>query len=84
VRHLASRSFWKLYDGLPEEARRLADEKYQLLKSDPHHASLHLKRIGKVWSVRAGLRYRALGHDIPDGIQWFWIGTHADHDKLIG
>lgn len=84
MRHFASRSFWKLYDELPEEVRRLADEKFRLLKSNPRHASLHLKRIGKLWSVRAGQHYRALGHDIPEGIQWFWIGTHADYDKLIG
>ena len=58
----------------------MADEKYELLKADPRHPSLHFKRIGSVWSVRAGLHYRALGHDVPDGIQWFWIGTHAEYD----
>ena len=84
MKHHASRRFWRLYEGLPEDVRRLADEKYALLKSDPHHPSLHFKRIGSVWSVRAGQHYRALGHDVPDGIQWFWIGTHADYDKLIG
>lgn len=84
MKHYASGRFWALYQELPEHIRKLADEKYQLLKADPHHSSLHLKRIGKVWSVRAGQHYRALGHDVPDGIQWFWIGTHAEYDKLIG
>jgi len=63
----------------------LADEKYALLKSDPHHPSLHLKRVGRFWSCRVGLHYRVLGADGPHGdVVWFWIGTHADYDKLIG
>lgn len=84
MRHHASRRFRSLYDELPDDVRTLVDKKYELLKSDPHHRSLNLKRIGNLWSVRAGKHYRALGHDVPDGIQWFWIGTHADYDKLIG
>lgn len=35
-----------------------------------------------MWSVRVGLSYRALGTDNPDGIVWFWIGSHAQYDKL--
>jgi len=34
--------------------------------------------------VRVGLHYRALGIDVKDGVCWFWIGTHADYDKIIG
>lgn len=83
MRHYASRKFWKLYNELPDEIRKLADEKYTLLQADPRHPSLHFKRIGSVWSVRAGQHYRALGHDVADGIQWFWIGSHAEYDKLI-
>lgn len=60
------------------------DKKFQLLKSDPKHPSLHFKRIGKVWSVRVGEHHRALGHDAGDGVQWFWIGTHADYDRIVG
>ena len=84
MKHYASRKFWKLYGELPDDVRKLADAKYQLLKADPRHPSLHLKRIGPVWSVRAGEHYRALGHDVTGGIQWFWIGTHAEYDKLVG
>jgi hypothetical protein len=54
------------------------------LKADPTHPSLHFKKIGKkYWSVRAGLDYRALGVEAESGISWFWIGTHAEYDKLI-
>lgn len=69
---------------MPSAARAVADKNFALLKADPRHPSLHFKRIGKIWSVRVGDRYRALGHDVPDGIQWFWVGSHAEYDKLIG
>ena len=83
MKHFASRRFWQLYAGLSPEVRELADHAYQRLKSDPRHPSLHFKKIGdRVWSVRVGAHHRALGHDVPEGIRWFWIGTHADYDNL--
>ena len=84
MKHWASQKFWALYEALPVEVRELAEKNFELLTADPRHPSLHFKRIGSVWSVRVGGHYRALGHDVADGIQWFWIGTHADYDKLIG
>ena len=75
MKHYASPAFWALYNKLPAEVRTLADKNYELLKSDERHPSLHFKRIGPLWSVRVGGHYRALGHDVDDGVQWFWIGT---------
>jgi hypothetical protein len=43
-----------------------------------------LKKTGKYWSVRIGLKYRAIAVEIDEGLLWFWIGTHADYDDLIG
>jgi hypothetical protein len=84
LKHFASRRFWKAYEALAPDVRALADKSYELLKADPQHPSLHFKRIGPLWSVRVGRRYRALGHDVDGGLLWFWIGTHAEYDKLIG
>ncbi len=36
-----------------------------------------------MWSARVGAHYRALGFDHDDAILWFWIGSHADYDKLM-
>jgi hypothetical protein len=69
---------------MPVHVRAIADKNYALLKVDPQHPSLRFKKIGTVWSARVGDRYRALGHDVDGGINWFWIGTHSDYDKLIG
>jgi hypothetical protein len=72
-------------EALPEAIRDLADKNYELLKTDPRHPSLHFKRIGRLWSVRIGDQYRAVGiNDVPEGIYWIWIGTHAEYDRLIG
>jgi hypothetical protein len=84
LRHFASPRFWEAYRTLPREIRELADKSFALLKSDPRHPSLHFKRIGNVWSVRVGDHYGALGDEVPGGVHWFWIGTHADYDDLIG
>jgi len=29
------------------------------------------------------MHYRALAVEILDGLLWFWIGSHADYDKII-
>ena len=84
MKHYASSRYWASYEALPTRIRALADKNFALLKSDPRHPSLHFKHIGRLWSVRVGDRYRALGMDVDEGIMWFWIGTHADYDKIVG
>jgi len=36
-----------------------------------------------ICSARVGARYRAVGLRDGDVIIWFWIGSHADYDKLM-
>jgi hypothetical protein len=83
LRHLASPQFWTCLAALPDNVRQLARENYEILKANPYHPSLHLKRIGRYWSVRVGRSYRALGVDAPEAILWFWIGTHAEYDRMV-
>jgi hypothetical protein len=83
MNHFASPAFWSAYQNLPDAVRELADKNYALLKSNPRHPSLHFKRTGLFWSVRIGLRYRALATEVDGGLLWFWIGSHADYDALI-
>jgi len=64
--------------------RILADKNYRLLKENPKHPSLNLKKVGDYWSVRIGLGHRALGVEVDGGLLWFWIGSHAQYDKMIG
>ena len=83
MKHFASPAFWQAYTNLPDAIRALADKNYALLKENPRHPSLQLKKVGRFWSVRVGRSYRAVGVDAADGIVWFWIGTHAEYDKLV-
>jgi hypothetical protein len=83
VKHLTTPQFWQLYRQLPEAVQQLADKNYELLKADPQHPSLHFKRIEDFWSVRVGAHYRALGFDHEGSVLWFWIGSHAEYDKIV-
>ncbi|WP_435016329.1 hypothetical protein TA3x_003894 [Tundrisphaera sp. TA3] len=87
MNHFTLPRFWQYHRLLPDEVRALADKNFELLKADPHHPSLHLKKVGRtrqLWSVRVGSHHRALGVDKPQGIVWFWIGPHSEYDTLIG
>ena len=84
MKHFASSAFWQAYEALPPHIREIADKNYVLLKDNPQHPSLHFKKVGRFWSVRIGMRHRALGVDVDGGVLWFWIGSHADYDALIG
>jgi len=72
---------------LPDEVKEQARRCYRLWRDNPSHPSLHFKRIHgheNLYSVRVGLGWRALGLLEGNLISWFWIGSHADYDSLIG
>ena len=84
MEHFTTPDFWACYHALPAEIQELADKNYALLREDPKHPSLHFKKVGAVWSVRVGLHYRALAVLRAEGYVWFWIGAHAEYNRLIG
>ena len=84
MKHFASPDFWRCYRSLPESVQRLADKNFRLLKNGPHHPSLGFKKVGQFHSARVGLHYRALATEVEGDYVWFWIGSHADYDRLIG
>lgn len=81
--HFAAASFWQHYRALPPELRRLAAKNYRLLRRDPRHGSLQLKRVGRYWSARVGLDYRALAVPAEGGLLWFWVGPHAAYERIV-
>ena len=68
---------------LPQQIQQLADEKYALLKVNPRHPSLHFKKVGRMWSVRIGIHYRAIAVENGSDIIWFWIGHHSEYDVIV-
>ncbi|MGI8860320.1 MAG: hypothetical protein ACR2HO_09245 [Rubrobacteraceae bacterium] len=83
MKHFSSPDFWKSYHALQASVRRLADKNFELLKEDPRHPSLYFKRAGRFFSVRVGRSHRALSVEVEDGVLWFWVGSHADYDKIV-
>jgi hypothetical protein len=83
VRYRATPDFWYHYRQLPNEIQELADRCYDLLKQDSRYPSLHFKKVGQFWSVRIGIHYRALAVEENNDLAWFWIGTHAEYDRLL-
>lgn len=84
MNHRATPRFWGCYQRFPTEVQRLADSSYAILRQDSRHPSLHFKKAGRFWSVRVGLHYRALALEDGADLAWFWIGTHAEYDRLLG
>ncbi len=82
-RHKATGDFWILYRQLPSETQALAAKNYALLKEDARHPSLQFKKVGKLWSARIGLYYRAVAIPIPEGFLWIWIGRHDEYDQIL-
>ena len=81
--HKATNRFWSSFEKLPEPIQALAYKNFELLKTNPRHPSLHFKKIGSFWSVRIGLRYRALAIEDGDDFIWVWIGSHDDYERLL-
>ncbi len=84
MKHRATPRFWRCYQALPDGVQSAANHTFELIKQNPRHPSLHLKKVGSYWSVRIGLHYRALAIEDESDLVWFWIGTHSDYDNLVG
>jgi hypothetical protein len=85
VQSRRSKQFRELFSKLPKEAKDQAYAAYRLFVNDPRHPSLHFKKLhDRLYSVRVGIMYRALGVMAnPDLIIWIWIGPHSEYDGLI-
>jgi len=66
--------------------RRQARVAYRLFAADPAHPSLRFKPVHTrrpIYSARVGLGYRALATRDGNTVVWFWIGSHAEADRLL-
>jgi hypothetical protein len=79
----ATVKFWSLYAELPDSVQELARKQFRLWMDDASHRSLQFKKVGLFWSVRVTEDFRALAY-LKDGTYyWFWIGRHADYDRIL-
>ncbi len=82
----ANEKFWKAFENLPAQIRRRAREAYRLWQENPFRPIPQFKQIHAtkpIFSVRVGIGWRAVAIRHEDVMIWFWIGSHAEYDKLI-
>ncbi|AMA08592.1 MULTISPECIES: ParE family toxin-like protein [unclassified Picosynechococcus] len=84
MQSFATSEFWKAYKKLPPELQEKANNTYHLWQANQDYPSLHFKKVGKnLWSIRITNNYRALALKKGDDYYWFWIGNHAEYERLI-
>jgi len=64
-------------------ARRFSSVAREPCAPEPAVQFKLIRRASHTYSVRVGFHWRALGRAEDTTIIWFWIGSHADYDKLI-
>ena len=78
--------FRKAFAELPADVQKQARQAYRLFRENPQHPSLRFKSIHPsrpIYSVRISMDYRAIGIRNGSDMIWYWIGSHAEYDKLI-
>ena len=86
MRSRATPRFWAAYRDLPTEIKEAARKAYRLFREDAGYPSLQFKKVharDPVYAVRVTLGCRAVSLLEDDGMTWFWIGTHAEYDRLL-
>lgn len=78
--------FRRACDKLPAQVRQQAREAYRQFLRDPWHPSLKFKKVHNtlpIYSARINRDYRAVCTWKGDEVTWFWIGPHAEYNKLL-
>ena len=78
-------TFRRDFARLPRDIQQRARDAYRRFQADPAHPGLQFKRLNAnvpLWSVRVTDSYRAVGMHNDNEIVWFFIGTHADYDRI--
>ena len=86
MRSKRTAKFRSLYAKLPARIRQQAKVAYKLFAAQPDHPSLNLEKVSDtdpIYSVRISLQYRAIGALVEDKMIWFWIGSHAEYDRIL-
>jgi hypothetical protein len=86
VKSRTTAQFRKLFANLPEQVQEQTRAAYRQFKENSSHPSLRFKKVHPklpIYSARISKNYRAVGQLDGDTAIWFWIGPHAEYDKLL-
>jgi len=76
----------KLLAAASASVQTKAQRAYSLWAKDPAHPSLRFKKVHRslpIYAVRIDLDWRAVGVLQEGTMVWFWIGPHAEYEKLL-
>jgi hypothetical protein len=82
-----TKRFRELLAALPDEVQVRARHAYRLFRENPRHPSLQFKKVHTklpIYAARVTLDYRALSTIEADTAIWFWIGSHAEYERILG
>ena len=86
-------NFKKLFDKLPPNIQELSKGAFKTFCENPWHPALRCKQVTDKkntphhdgsFSVSITMRYRSLFYVEDDKNVWYWTGSHADYNTLIG
>jgi hypothetical protein len=87
TRSATTKRFRAAFLALSATDQDLARKAFRLWRNNSSHPSLRFKALqggSGVWSARVTRELRALAVQGRDGAWiWFWIGSHADYDRMI-
>jgi mRNA-degrading endonuclease RelE of RelBE toxin-antitoxin system len=86
VKSRTTAQFRKAFAELPEQVQEQTRKAYRQFKQNPNHPSLRFKKVHPelpIYSARISRSYRAVGQLEGDTVIWFWVGSHAEYDRLL-
>jgi len=86
VKSRRTAQFRKMFADLPEQIQEQTREAYRQFRQDPSYLSLRFKKVHPklpIYSVRISKGYRAVGQLDEGTVIWFWVGSHAEYDRLL-
>ncbi len=78
--------FRKSFATLPKQVQEQTRDAYRQFKENPSYPSRRFKKVHPelpIYSARISNNYRAVGQLDGDTVIWFWVGSHAEYDRLL-
>ena len=75
-----------MFADLPAQIQEQARIAYQQFQQDPSYPSLRFKKVHPklpIYSARINRDYRVVGQLDEDTVIWFWVGSHAEYNRLL-
>jgi mRNA-degrading endonuclease RelE of RelBE toxin-antitoxin system len=86
VKSRTTAEFRKSFAALPKQVQEQTRDAYRQFKENPNYPSLRFKKVHPelpIYSARISNNYRAVGQLDGDTVIWFWVGSHAEYDRLL-